>query len=196
LLSRIPPAATIAVVALILTTIIIGRNRASPLEPITIVEYGDFQCPSCARFALEHWPKVVRRFGENVVLDFRHWPQPYHPFALSSALAAECARVQGRFTEMHDLLFQQQGEIGVRAFASFAEEAGVSDIDAFRHCMDSSAPGTKIAADIRAAMDAGAMGTPALVIDGVTYRLRTDTNWLPHLLDSLIVHRAASVSRR
>src|SRR3954451_17000425 len=75
--------------------------------PVTIVEYGDFECPTCKQAA----PAVkllLERFGGHVRAVFRHFPLDAHPHALAAAQAAECAGGQGRFWEMHDLLFAKQ----------------------------------------------------------------------------------------
>jgi protein-disulfide isomerase len=162
-------------------------SQTAGREPLLVVtEFGDFQCPACSRFALLHWPEVQRIFGDSVVLQFRHWPQPYHPFARDAAVASICAEAQGRFQQMHDLLFARQSAIGHASFESFAKETGVRDLPKFAKCLRSLAPRAVIDRDSRAAVAIGAVGTPTLVVEGVPYRLRADVTWLPRLIDSLM----------
>ncbi|MGB6452374.1 MAG: DsbA family protein [Steroidobacteraceae bacterium] len=79
-----------------------------PHAPVTVVEYGDFECPTCKQAA----PAVkllLERFQNRVLFAFRHFPQEMaHPHAIQAAEAAECAGAQGRFWSMHDLLFEHQ----------------------------------------------------------------------------------------
>jgi protein-disulfide isomerase len=157
--------------------------------PITILEYGDFQCPSCGRFARLHWPKLRRTFGDTVQLEFHHWPQPYHPYALTAALAAECARNQQRFEELHDLFFEQQESIGIKPLSSFAKDAGIRDLSRFLSCVQRQETRERVESDFRAAVATKGSGTPTLVIDGTVFRLRADTNWLPRLIDSILTSR-------
>ena len=105
------------------------RGRAD--AAVTLVEYGDFQCPYCG----EAYP-VVRelqeRFGDQLRFVFRHMPLPdLHPRAPFAAEAAEAAGAQGRFWEMHDRLFEHQRELGDSDLRAHAEAVGVPDSDRF-----------------------------------------------------------------
>jgi len=160
-----------------------ARHQAS----VSVVEFADFQCPACRRFALLHWPSVKARFGDAVELSFRHWPQSYHGYAYSAAIAAVCAGNQDRFVQIHDLFYLEQPAIGHKPFREFARESGVKDLQKFERCLGSSDARAIVDDDIRAALEVGGVGTPTLLIDGVKYRLRADTSWLPHLIDSLLV---------
>jgi protein-disulfide isomerase len=129
-----------------------------------IVEFADFQCPACARSA-----SVLRRFVEQnreVGLVFRHLPLPSHPFAFEAAIASECAADQNRFWELHDVFFAQQSAIGSRSWASFAEEAGIENVDVFQKCMTDDGTRARIEQDTAVAMRLGAAGTPAFYFDG------------------------------
>jgi protein-disulfide isomerase len=89
---------------------------------LTIVEYGDFECPNCkqAAPAVKH---VLARFAGSVRLVFRHFPlEEVHPHALHAALAAETAGGQGKFWQMHDLLFVNQQHLKLRQVRGYAEE--------------------------------------------------------------------------
>lgn len=95
-----------------------------PQSPYTLVEYGDYQCPPCARI----YPEVVdtlSRYKGRMKLEFRHYPLQMHPYALVAAVAAENARQQGKFWQMHDALYKLQGEIDVNKIADTAKALGV-----------------------------------------------------------------------
>ena len=88
---------------------VIGNSDA----PITIIEFSDFQCPFCARFHTQTLPLLLEEYIEQgkVKLVFRDFPiQSIHPNALPASVAAECANEQGKFREMHDMLFEKQNE--------------------------------------------------------------------------------------
>src|SRR5579872_7392041 len=97
------------------------HTLGDPHAPVTIVEYGDFECPNCKQAA----PAVkllLERFGGRARFVFRHFPlEEVHPHALAAAQAAECAGGQGRFWEMHDLLFANQDHLKTNQLHSYAE---------------------------------------------------------------------------
>jgi protein-disulfide isomerase len=84
----------------------------------------------------------------------------------TSRHAAECASIQGRFAEFHDLLFAQQDSLGQKSLGEFAKEAGVPDLPAFVRCANSSLMDSTIEHDAQTAQRLGAMGTPAVLING------------------------------
>jgi len=102
----------------------VGKNENVLGEPdpvVTIVEYGDFECPNCKQAAplLKH---LLERFAGAVRLVYRHFPlEEVHPHALLAAEAAECAAGQGRFWAMHDLLFENQAHLKAKQLAGYAE---------------------------------------------------------------------------
>ena len=85
----------------------------NPNAPVTIIEFSDFQCPFCARFHIQTLPAIIEEYinEDKVKLVFRDFPiQSIHPNALPASVAAECANEQGKFKEMHDILFERQNE--------------------------------------------------------------------------------------
>ena len=103
--------------------------------PVVIVEYGDFECPTCKQAA----PSVrllMERFASRVRFAFRHFPlEQAHPHALAAAEAAESAGEQGKFWEMHDLLFANQDRLSVKQLHAYAEQLGL-DMARFTAEMD------------------------------------------------------------
>jgi protein-disulfide isomerase len=146
-------------------------HRIGPADaPVTIVEFSDFECPFCARFAQQTFPALQRRFQGQVALLYRHWPLSNHRYAYPAARAAECAAAQGRFQAMHDLLFEQREQLGTKTFGVFAREAGVADPVAFDACFDAPGPVPAIERDIAEARRIGGRGTPTLVVNGMLMR--------------------------
>src|SRR4030081_3579465 len=91
--------------------------------PVTLVEYGDFECPFCGR----SYPAVKairRRLGDRLRFVFRHFPRPEHAHARHAAEAAEAASTQGRFWQMHDMLFEHQGALEDTDLVGYAAATG------------------------------------------------------------------------
>src|SRR4029434_8489749 len=102
-----------------------GHVRGVPEAPITLVEYGDFQCPTCG---LYHpiLDELLSRYNGKLKLEYHHFPLvSIHPNALAAAIAAEAAAEQGKFWEMHDMLYehQQEGPPSTNAETNLVQEA-------------------------------------------------------------------------
>ena len=137
-------------------------------EPHVLVEYGDFECPYCGN-AYPEIKELRRRMGDALRFEFRHFPiTEKHPHALQAAEAAEAARAQGRFDEMHDLLFENQRRLERDDLVGYARELGL-DLDRFERDLDTHAHTGAIEADRAAGEAAGVSGTPALFVDGRRY---------------------------
>jgi protein-disulfide isomerase len=96
--------------------------------PVTVVEYGDFECPTC-KMAAHGVKLLLDRHPNRVRLVFRHFPlEDAHPHALQAAEAAESAAAQGRFWEMHDLLFANQAHLKRRELDRYAAELGLDPV--------------------------------------------------------------------
>lgn len=134
---------------------------------VTIVEYGDFECPFCGRMHGVLQELVERE--PDVRLVFRHFPlRTMHPRAMPAALVAEAAGERGRFWEMHDILFDNQRFLTDADLAHYAEELDVEPwAEVARHAR-------RIVADEATGRDSGVRGTPTLFINGVRYQGRLD----------------------
>jgi predicted DsbA family dithiol-disulfide isomerase len=143
-----------------------GRpSIGSASAPVILVEFSDFQCPYCKRFS-STIKEVLKQYRNQVQLVFRQFPLTnIHPNAQRAAEASLCANVQGRFWEMHDLLFADQANLKDEDLKNRASKLGL-DIAAFDACMDSERYSAQIEEDMRAAAAAGVDGTPALFING------------------------------
>jgi protein-disulfide isomerase len=135
---------------------------------VTLVEYGDFECPSCG----EAFPlvKAARRaFGDNLRFVFRHFPlRASHPHALAAARAAEAAAEQGRFWQMHDRLFGRQHALTDDDLRRHARKLGL-DLERFARTAGSPASEQHVLADLASGNRSGVRGTPSLFINGVRY---------------------------
>lgn len=143
-----------------------------------ILEYGDYECPY-SRMAYREIQRVEARLGGQVRFAFRHFPlTEIHPHALAASAAAEAAHLQGRFWEMHDLLFHRQKALEDDDLRGYAGELGL-EIERFDH--DRVSPGVleRIRRDVESGLASGEVrGTPTLFIDGVVHRGQYDTESL------------------
>jgi protein-disulfide isomerase len=133
--------------------------------PVQLIEYADFECPACGDFH-KTLADLRERYPTQVALAFIHYPLPMHRFAEPAARVAECAGKQQRFEEMHDLLFEQQNQLGLKPWKEFATEAGVSDLAAFESCAQSKDPIPAVIEGRRLGDEIDVQGTPTLVING------------------------------
>ena len=134
----------------------------------TLVEYGDFQCPYCAN-AYPEIKELRRRMGDRVRFEWRHFPiERKHPHALQAAEAAEAAGTQGRFDDMHDLLFENQRALEHDDLVGYARQLGL-DVDRFERELRDHVHVDKIRAERAEGEASGVTGTPTLLIDGEPY---------------------------
>jgi protein-disulfide isomerase len=146
--------------------------QGAPGARVTLVEYGDYECPHCARAHL-----VVKRLqdalGDDLLFVFRNFPlTQVHPYALRAAQAAEAAGLQGRFWEMHDLLFENQPLFEDPQLAGYARACGL-DLRRFAEDIESEAVIAKVKADFLSGARSGVNGTPTFFVDGERY----DGSW-------------------
>ena len=150
-------------------------GEGSPDARLVVVEYSDFQCPYCAG-AAEFLAGLVERFPDDMYVVFRHFPlTSIHDKAMIAAEAAEAAGAQGRFWEMHDLLYERQREWSGRAaeemtdvLAGYAGELGL-DVAQFSTALDQGTYRERVEASFEQARDLGIGGTPTLFVNGQYY---------------------------
>jgi protein-disulfide isomerase len=136
--------------------------------PVTLVEYGDFECPNCKQAApVVKW--LLDRFPNQVRFAFRHFPlEGVHPHALHAAQAAEAAGAQGKFWEMHDLLFEKQTHLDMHHLRSYAEQLQLDTVR-FAAEMDDEIYLQRVREHIDGANRSGVRGTPTFFINGVLH---------------------------
>jgi protein-disulfide isomerase len=142
--------------------------RGSPSAKVTLVEYGDFECPFCAR-AVPVIRTLEQRFGEDLCLAFRHNPRAFaHPHAPLAAEAAEAAADQGKFWEMHDLLFSHQNALDEADLALYAKELGL-DTAKFAENLRSRAHRERVHSDELSGVQSQVISTPTFFINGTRF---------------------------
>ena len=146
-----------------------GRVRGNPNAAVTITEYGDFQCPTCGRYH-PILDELLRRYGGNLKLEYHHFPLiSIHPNAMGASLAAEAAADQGKFWEMHDMLFDHQAEWSPSPnaeaiFLQYALQLGM-DSNQFMQSVRSPATRDRVLADVTLGNPI-VKGTPTFLING------------------------------
>jgi Na+/H+ antiporter NhaA len=132
--------------------------------PVTVVEFGDFECPFCGR-AEPVVRELLQEFGD-IRYVWRHLPlSDVHPNAQLAAEAAEAAGRQGAFWEMHDVLFEHQDALGPRDLMSYAEELGLN-AEGFMDDLREHAGAAQVAEDVDSADLSGVSGTPTFFVNG------------------------------
>src|SRR6266516_2867051 len=144
------------------------RGPADAPVAVTLVEFGDFQCPPCANLS-EPINQLERDYRSRLRIIFRHFPLPNHQHAREAALASEAASLQNRFWEMHDLLYREQSVWSkapdVRVlFSAYAGMLGLN-IDRFRKDMESEQAKARIKSDEQQALALGLANTPTIFIN-------------------------------
>ena len=138
--------------------------KGNPNALVTIVEFTDFECPSCAR-QLPVLDRIVSEFGDRVRLVVRDFPLSQHAHARKAAEAAEAAREQGKYWEYIAVLFRNQSALGVEKLGQYATEVGL-DRTRFDAALNSGKFAEKVQRDVLDARKLGVNGTPALYING------------------------------
>ncbi len=157
--------------------------RGAPDAPLTLVEYGDFECPFCSR-ATGVTRELRARFGPNLRYVFRHLPlSDVHPHAEFAARAAVAAQRQGRFWEMHDILFDHQDELEFEDVAGYASELGL-DVETFLRDLEADETAAVVRADLASAEASGARGTPTFFVGAVRHVGPHDTETLAAALEA------------
>src|SRR5881394_1452925 len=143
----------------------VDHLTGSAHAPVTVVEYGDFECPNCkqAQSALK---LLLERFDGRARLAFRNFPlQEVHPHALQAAEAAECAGGQGKFWPMHDLLFDNQAHLKPHQLRGYAERLQL-DMGRYDLEMDDHVYLQRVREHVQSGRDSGVRGTPTFFLNG------------------------------
>jgi protein-disulfide isomerase len=161
------PAAPTAPVSVTLANAAIKGDKNAP---VTMLEFSDFECPFCGRFAQGTLPQIISDYIDKgkVKLAFRNFPLGFHQYANTAALAAQCAREQGgddMFFKFHDKVYADQQDLNVDNLKKWAGELSLK-MDQFNSCLDSKKYQSTIDADMKDGQSYGVNGTPAFFING------------------------------
>jgi protein-disulfide isomerase len=139
--------------------------QGPPTALVTLVEYGDFECPHCG-MAHPIVKAIQEEFGDELRFVYRHFPlTQVHPHAERAAEAAEAAGAQGQFWEMHDTLFENQGALDDEDLLEYAQELGL-DVLAFRRDLLAGTFKPRVREDFMSGVRSGVNGTPTFFISG------------------------------
>jgi protein-disulfide isomerase len=144
------------------------HSRGTPTAPVTLVEYGDYECPDCfnSEPIVQH---LLERFANRLRVVFRHFPlSSVHPRASAAAQAAEAAGAQGKFWEMHTALFKNQQRLADLDLTHLALTLGL-DVYKFQRDLDSAAFPRKVRSHFDSGVASGVKGTPTFFINGRRY---------------------------
>jgi len=156
---------------------IVEHVKGNTEAGILLVEYSDFQCPACENVA-PVLSGLIENFGDQFAIEYRHFPlRQIHPNAQIAAQAAEAAGIQGKFWEMHDLLFEKQSEWSrsvnpKRYFYDYAESLGINE-DRFKLDLESDEVKERVNGDFDDATAFELPGTPAFMFNGEIIDLNT-----------------------
>lgn len=137
-----------------------GREDA----PVIIVEFSEFQCPFCRRFTLQTLPQIKSEYVDTgkVKMVFRDYPLPFHNFARDAAKAANCAGKEGKYWEMHGIMFSS-GNLSPDDLRNHAKQIGLN-MKRFEACMQDPDVDAEISKDMSDATQYGIRGTPSFII--------------------------------
>ena|SRR5579872_2053316 len=157
--------------------------QGSADAPLTLVEYGDYQCPYCGA-AYPVVKRVQKTCGKKLRFIFRNFPLTQaHPYAMVAAEAAEAAALQRKFWEMHDLLFEQQTFLEPDILPLWAKKIGL-DLKKFGNDIQQDVVAKRIKEDRRSGIRSGVNGTPTFYINGLRYDGSPDYESLLAALES------------
>lgn len=139
--------------------------KGNPNAKVTIVEFSDFECPYCSQ-AVGGIKALLDAYPNDVKVYFLHYPLNFHQAAMPSAIASQCAHLQGKFWEFHDKLFENQRGLTQELFQSTAKELGL-DLEKFNKCVEDPATRAFVQKDMEQGEAAGVEGTPAFYVNGV-----------------------------
>jgi protein-disulfide isomerase len=171
-----------------------GYLRGDPNAPITIIEFGDFECPGCGQFATVQEPDLRKRIIETGLANFKFMDFPLvqaHQNTLAAHMAAGCADEQGKFWEMHDLLYQGQLDWNGQATSNprkvidgYGQQIGL-DMAKYGECFDKQRPMAQIMANQGEGTKLGINGTPTIVIGNRAYSPTPNVDAMIKIIDSL-----------
>lgn len=158
-----------------LTPPVTARDHAAGPDdapPVTLVEYGDYECPYCG-MAHPIVKRAQKELGTQLRFVFRNFPlAEAHPHARIAAQAAEAAGAQGRFWQMHDMLFEHQNALEPQDLVGYAKAIGL-DITQFERDLETGTYAKRVRDDFRSGVQSGVNGTPTFFVNGERY----DGSW-------------------
>ena len=142
--------------------------RGNGNATLTIYEYSDFECPYCGEVQ-PTLDGVMHQYADRVKLEYRYYPLPIHPDAMNASLAGVCADRQGKFWEMYDKMFSNQGALAASDLSNYANQIGLN-ASQFQSCFASQGANASVQQDINEGNSIGVQATPTFVIGETTIK--------------------------
>jgi protein-disulfide isomerase len=144
------------------------HTQGSADAPVTLLEYGDYECPYCGR-AYPIVKQIQEELGDRLRFAFRNFPlNTIHPHASVAAQAAEAAAAQGKFWEMHDLLYEHQHDLAEADMVQYALKIGL-EVYRFEADLAGETFAPRVREDFRSGVRSGVNGTPTFFINEIRY---------------------------
>jgi protein-disulfide isomerase len=161
------------------------HSVGSSIAPVTLVEYGDFECLYC-RQAYSVVEELKKEFGSALRFVFRQFPlSDLHPHASLAAEASEAAAYQGKFWEMYHLLYENADALEFEDLIEYAEKIGLN-MKQFMEDLDDGVFSEKISEDVQGALRSGVRGTPTFFLNGVRYDEAWDFETISELISEIL----------
>ncbi|HET6217049.1 MAG TPA: DsbA family protein [Acidobacteriaceae bacterium] len=161
------------------------HQQGNPDAPCTLVEYGDYQCPSCGH-AYPIIKRVQKHFGKRLLFVFRNFPlTQMHPYAEPAAETAEFAGAHDKFWEMHDLLYENQDRLDDAMLFEQAQKLHL-DLAELREALESKEFEPRVRADFSGGVRSGVNGTPTFFLNGQRHDGPYDFNSLVEAIDRVL----------
>lgn len=162
--------------------------------PVTVVEFGDFQCPYCGR-AEEAARQIRAKYGSRIRFSFRQYPMlKIHAFAEKAAEASECAADQGKFWQAVDRFYAGQSDLSVGALFRYAADIGL-DQNRFRECLASGAEAPRVHRDMEDGAALGVTKTPTFFIDGLKIEGVVEAPLFSRLIDQALARKQSTMAK-
>jgi protein-disulfide isomerase len=162
------------------------HRQGDPDAPCTLVEYGDYQCPSCGH-AYPIVKRVQKHFGKRLLFVFRNFPlSEMHPYAEPAAETAEFAAAHHKFWEMHDLLYEKQDRLDDALLFQLAQQLQL-DPEKLRQALASKEFEPRVRTDFRGGVRSGVNGTPTFFINGQRHDSAYDYASLVEAIEGVLV---------
>jgi protein-disulfide isomerase len=163
----------------------LDHRQGDPDAPCTLVEYGDYQCPSCG-MAYPLVKRVQKHFGKRLSFVFRNFPlTQMHPYAEAAAETAEFAAAHNKFWEMHDLLYENQPRLSDALLHELAQQLHLAPAQ-LRHALETKEFQPRVKADFSGGVRSGVNGTPTFFINGQRHDGAYDFNSLVDAVDLVL----------
>jgi protein-disulfide isomerase len=161
--------------------------------PVILVEYGDFQCPHCGA-AHPILKEIEKIYKDRLAFIFRHFPlAEYHPYAQMAAVASEAAANQGKFWQMHDLIFENQESLSPQTLLILAKGLKL-DMNTFEKDIKDPKLFEKVEANFESGVISGVNGTPSFYINSMKFNGSYDFQSLTHAIDKELSEHAMKQS--